>query len=94
MILRFFAIRKIYLNPPPNQSISLKKELNLYMEADDVNNSIETLTSLFKESIEKVNIFLGINAFHNLSQDDEFVPKFNPTIYDSIMIAFHYLIKK
>lgn len=87
-ILRFFTLREVYLNPPQTNQISLKKYLNLYMGEDENNTeeNISMLEGLFTQTIEAVYTRLGENAFHNLNQY-VFSSKFNPTIYDSIMIA-------
>ncbi|MDN5334412.1 MAG: hypothetical protein PWP59_1674 [Sphaerochaeta sp.] len=90
-ILRFFALRDVYLNPPPTTMISLKKCLNDFM-GEDINNTPERLSflrELFKTSIDCVFSSLGSSAFHNLSHQG-FSTKFNPTIFDSIVIAVSF----
>ena len=91
MILRFFTLFFIYTNPPPQKSISLKKVLNQHMGNSEKNTEdlIVFQKFMFEETIEKIFNIFGSNAFHNIGtkNENEFIPKFNPTIFDSIMIA-------
>jgi uncharacterized protein with ParB-like and HNH nuclease domain len=91
MILRFFALKNIYEHPPKVQTISLKKELNLFMSSAQSNKetSIIHLEQQFDKTVSLVTRTLGLNAFHNLSpMKDEYISKFNPTIFDAIMVGF------
>lgn len=90
-ILRFFALKDLYENPPAFQTISLKKQLNLFMGCNENNtqDSIQNLSELFLLCIDKIFRALGEHAFHNISKSTSsgFSRKINPTIFDSIMIA-------
>lgn len=90
LILRFFAIRQLYISPPLVTSISLKKVLNEYM--GDLNNNtldaIEMQHNLFEETARQIFEIMGEEAFHNINTKSlELIPKFHPTVFDSIMIA-------
>lgn len=92
LILRYFALKNLYENPPTIQTISLKKYLNEFM-GDKKNNSNESLLSLtnsFINTTKRIYETFGDFAFHNLSGVNTKISrtKFNPTIYDSMMIAF------
>lgn len=106
-ILRYFAIKNLkntddfYRN-----QIILKKFLNDNMALNCNLNDEEyaTLTADFITVIETVYKHLGDTAFNNISYktdengkniySDQFVKKFHPTIYESIMLAFSYALEK
>lgn len=96
-ILRFFALKddKI-LEEGDSKQISLKKFLNEFMGSDE-SKSESVLKEREQEFIETSKAVLkafGEQAFHNISPRGEhkLIKKFNPTIYDSIMIStFLYL---
>jgi len=93
-ILRFFTLK--YYNYDDNQksAISLKKELNVFMgeKTNNTDTKILELRSLFENTIKTAETLFGLNAFHNISKADttKLVNKFNPTIFDSIMIALSH----
>lgn len=91
LILRFFAIDSLNLDEIKATSISLKKELNLFMGKKE-NNTIDKVDELRQRFILGCELALqmfGRSAFHNLSQTDprKLTNKFSPTIFDSIMIS-------
>ncbi len=90
-ILRFLTMHSIDFGKMKRKSISLKRELNLFMGNKHNNTAAEISKSkaLFADTIEKVYSSLGPSAFQNVSPTTKLslVPKFNPTIFDSIMLA-------
>jgi len=91
-ILRYFAMSEMKFDLIKTRSISLKKELNLFMGKNRklTSENKETLYKNFITIIEKISETFGKNAFHNISKTtpDKLVNKFNPTIFDSFMLAF------
>ncbi|MBE6324109.1 MAG: DUF262 domain-containing protein [Bacteroidales bacterium] len=89
-ILRFFTLSQDKILKSKKYTISLKKELNEYMnkyrKADDA--FIDTCTSDFETTIDFIYSHFGISAFYNLQNDLEHLRnKFYPTVFDSLMIA-------
>lgn len=89
-ILRFFTLSQDKILRSNKYKISLKKELNDYMnkyrKADDV--FIEACTCNFESTIDFIWLHFGETAFYNLQNDlVHFRNKFYPTIYDSLMIG-------
>lgn len=100
LILRAFTLMEVYINRPPVQTISLKKELNEFM-GDDRNSTFEKLEEIgntFRRVIPLILNNLGNAAFHNLPSEKakSTRTKFNPTVFDSIFVAFatSYDVKK
>ena len=96
-ILRFLAFGSKMFNEITAQRLSLKKFLNEYM-GDSESTSTEGIASnkdRFLSTIRFLEKNLGTQAFHNLSSTDseKVVSKFNPTIFDSIMLATEYVLK-
>lgn len=90
-ILRYLAMRKMNFKKMKMVAISLKLELNLFM-GDPLNNIDKNMGHFEKDfisTIEKVYSIFGKDAFHNISKEhpDQLVDKFNPTIFDSIMLS-------
>ena len=93
LILRFLALVNTNFNMYEKTAIQLKKFLNDFMyqfeKMDDA--KIQEFKNMFDDTINKVYNELGESAFSNISIDEngeiKIVNKFNPTIYDSIMIA-------
>ena len=92
-ILRFIALANTNFNYYDKTAIQLKKFLNDYMyqfEKMDDTTAIK-FQNMFENTIEKVYNELGESAFSNISISEDgtikVLNKFNPTIYDSIMIA-------
>lgn len=90
-ILRFLAMAHTNFRKVKQTSISLKKFLNEFMGKEKNNSSemIEIFRKQFTKTTEKVFQILGTDAFFNISQthQEKIVKKFNPTIFDSIMIG-------
>lgn len=89
-ILRFFALKQVYIEQPDSTSISLKRTLNVYMGSPENNTpeKIEKLRNKFITTITQIYEVIGSQAFHNMSEKKQvLIPKFHPTVYDSIMIA-------
>ncbi|GEQ61141.1 hypothetical protein VL4N_03650 [Vagococcus lutrae] len=86
-ILRFLMLSKKDFKE--SNSISLKKELNLFMDMDQnglnssdliqLKNNFKEVTNLLSETDEA--------AFQNLNMDKQPLGRFHPTIFDSIAIA-------
>lgn len=99
-ILRFFALSALFwsnYNISTN-SISLKKYLNDYMDNEEVNtdSALQKLKELFIKTTNFIYKHIGEEAFHNISKmhKDKIIPKFNPTIFDSIMISSANFLEK
>ena len=89
-ILRFFTLSQDKILKSNRYTISLKKELNEYMnkyrKADDV--FIKCLSQDFENTICFIYNHFGETAFFNLQNDLEHLRnKFYPTVYDSMMIG-------
>jgi len=93
-ILRFFALnsRKL-LSSREDGRISLKKYLNEFMGSNEVRrpDALESMQNIFIQTTSLVYDRFGREAFHNISPKDKgkLIKKFNPTVFDSIMIATH-----
>jgi uncharacterized protein with ParB-like and HNH nuclease domain len=85
-ILRFLALKSQEFKKIKTKQISLKKFLNQFMGAAHSQETkvLETRKKDFLETIGFIHQHIGVDAFHNVSQT---AGKFNPTIFDSIMIA-------
>lgn len=90
-ILRFLAMSSIDFRTEEIKTISLKKFLNDYMGkfVKAESTVLDPQCELFLNTIRQVKSLFGAVAFHNISTKypDRLVSKFNPTIYDSVMIA-------
>ena len=91
MLNLYFGMSSELYEQETKERISLKKFLNLYMGNN--RNINEQDSEVLKARFERVTSFvvdnIGTQAFHNLStkHPDKLVPKFSPTIFDSIMVA-------
>lgn len=96
-ILRFLALGSEKFKKIETQQISLKKFLNEYMgDPNSISpNAIYENRQMFLNVINFLSNHLGSQAFHNISPNDpnKYVNKFNPTIFDSIMLATEVVIK-
>ena len=96
-ILRFFALSsEEILNPERSPSrISLKKYLNQYMDRANKEQIIPELEEKFRNSVDLVYEIFGETAFHNISPSNpnQFVERFSPTLFDSILISFSLAIR-
>ncbi|HQZ67494.1 MAG TPA: DUF262 domain-containing protein [Planctomycetaceae bacterium] len=90
-VLRFFALASGKLQEAVSESISLKKFLNDCMGAEDANDiaSLERREAVFVRVTRFLLEHMGEQAFQNISpkQPEKSSGRFNPTIFDSIMIA-------
>lgn len=90
LILRFFTLSQDKILKSKKYIISLKKELNEYMnkykKAED--DFIQDCTTKFENTIDFIYEHFGETAFFNLQNDLEHLRnKFYPTVYDSLMIG-------
>ena len=90
-ILRFFALSSDEFKAGTPERLSLRRYLDLFIKNNANISSDESgrLERRFYVAIDMALALFGENAFHNVSPSDtsRFVPKFNPTIFDSIMAA-------
>jgi len=95
-ILRFFALSSESIRQEQKERISLKRFLNVYMDQnrDPSEDKITDYRQRFTNAIMFLHTAFGKSAFHNLSSThlDKLVAKFNPTVYDSILIATDYAL--
>ena len=97
-VLRFFALSSDAMRNEQKEGISLKRFLNVFMDANRNPDEaqIESLRSRFTNSVDYLHAAFGRSAFHNISSThpDRLVEKFNPTIFDSIMIATDFALSR
>lgn len=90
-ILRFFALSSSQLRDSAKERLSLRQFLDVFMKnnAKLAKRDVDDLTARFTIAIDKCHAWFGASAFHNISPSGKtrFVPKFSPTIFDSVMIA-------
>lgn len=96
-ILRFFALSDdgILKSEKAPARISLKKYLNQYMDSVNQPEFIASLKSRFEIGIDFTYEHFGTGAFHNMSPSEEgrLVPRFSPTVFDSVLIAVDAAMK-
>lgn len=94
-ILRFFALDSEEIRLKTEGKVSLKKMLNEQMgllnELSD--EQIKVKQSEFEICMEKILGAMGSTAFMNISDKDLLIPKFHPTVFDSIAAATNIAIK-
>ena len=97
-ILRFFALDFVYNEGSSKSNISLKKYLNEFMgsKANNSTKNIQEFNDAFNSTIAIIERLLGENAFYNIQSTDlsTIRKRFYPTLFDSIMIATNYAMKK
>ncbi|MEN9862380.1 MAG: hypothetical protein RLZZ601_144 [Pseudomonadota bacterium] len=90
-ILRFFALSSNDFKTSSQERLSLRRFLDLYIKNNAKLSADESaeMERRFCASVDLALELFGENAFHNLSRTDnsKFVPKFSPTIFDSMLIA-------
>lgn len=95
-ILRFFALSSDSMRMEQKEGISLKRFLNVFMDLhkDPTDEEMSIYRSRFTNAITFLHNTFKNAAFHNLSSThpDRLVAKFNPTIFDSIMIATDFAL--
>ena len=72
------------------KQISLKNMLDTFMQSKENNSEdkIEGFKNTFNNVIDKIYELYGDNAFNNYSvEENNYINKFHPTIYDSLMIS-------
>lgn len=97
-ILRFFALSSEAMKTEQKEGISLKRFLNVFMDVnrDPDDTELASFRARFTAAVDFLYTHFGPSAFHNLSSThpDKLVEKFNPTIYDSIMIATDFALSR
>lgn len=97
-ILRFFALSSAEFKFGTPERLSLRRYLDLFIKNKAKISEDESvqMERRFCEAIDMALALFGVNAFHNVSPSDtsRFVPKFNPTIFDSIMAAIDSAIRR
>jgi len=97
-ILRFFALSSEQFKQTKQESLSLKRLLDLYMKNHSSINgpTAGDMTARFVAAIEQANQMFGNTAFHNISPSNssKYVAKFSPTIFDSIIIAIDSAVRR
>lgn len=90
-ILRFFALSSEQFRAITQERLSLRQLLDIYMKnLANVNSATNAeMESRFENAANLADEMLGASAFHNVSPSDntKYVPKFSPTIFDSIFVA-------
>ncbi len=98
LILRFLTLNPEHKFKSSAQQISLKRELDLFIN-DKNNNSEENLKKFekdFSDTVTFIRTRIGEDAFKNIQVEGDEVKvlnKFHPTIFDSIAIATLVAIK-
>lgn len=97
-ILRFFALSSDQFKRITQERLSLRRFLDLYIKgqaAIDPATSKE-MEERFVRAVQLAEQAFGQSAFHNISPSDKtkFVPKFSPTIFDSILVAIDSAIRR
>lgn len=98
LILRFFALGSDTFRNDTREKISLKRFLDVYM-LQNVNPEDQKLQSLRERFCLVMDYILnafGPTAFHNISSasPDRLVPKFSPTLFDSVTIATDFALSQ
>lgn len=97
-VLRFFALLERHWDETVTTSISLKKFLNDFMgsESSEKVEVLERRQARFERVVAFVYEHFGADAFHNVSKSDpsKLAGKFNPTVFDSIMVATSLFLEK
>lgn len=97
-ILRFFALSSDSFRQETKEGISLKRFLNVYMSEnrDAADAVLEALRARFTAAVKFLHANFGAVAFQNISSThpDRLVAKFNPTVFDSLMIATDFALSK
>lgn len=96
-ILRFFALsdNQILRSDKGPSQISLKKYLNQYMDSTNKPEFVDSLKLRFIRSIDFAYEHFGTGAFHNVSSTEpgKLVPRFSPTVFDSVLISIDTAIE-
>ena len=96
-ILRFFALSDdgILKSEKAPARISLKKYLNQYMDSVNRPEVVASLKSRFEAGIDFAYQHFGTGSFHNMSPTEtgKLVPRFSPTVFDSVLISIDVAIR-
>lgn len=100
-ILRFFTLNSLLRNGTDLKQLTLKKELNSFMEnnAEVDAKKIEELVEEFVAVMETIWDALGANAFRNLTKPTEknptqkFSNSIHPAVFDAVTIATAQFLK-
>ena len=95
-ILRFFSLSSSSFKQETKEGSSLKRYLNVYMNEnrDPTDAELAAYRKRFTDTVLFLHDHFGGAAFHNISSThpDRLVTKFNPTIFDSLMIAADFAL--
>ena len=98
LILRFLALSSDSFKEITADRLSLRQLLDIHMKnnSDMDEGARQTIEIRFGRAIDLANTMLGKTAFHNISPSDntKYVPKFSPTIFDSILIAIDSALQR
>jgi Protein of unknown function DUF262. len=94
LILRFFVMISDDIQKYTGNQISLKKELNVFMEkhVQDDSEMIANFEKKFVETITSINDTLGKNAFNNYT-NGRYAKSLNPPIFDAVSVAYFNAIR-
>lgn len=97
-ILRFFALSSEQFKSLTQERLSLRQLLDIYMKSHSIisDGVAEEMRERFVRAVQFAERMFGLSAFHNISPSDKtkFVPKFSPTVFDSIIIAIDSAIRR
>lgn len=96
-ILRFFALSSNDFRSGRQERLSLRRFLDVFIKKHS-SLSVDEADGLAERFTKAVNLaaeLFGESAFHSLSPSDstKFVPKFSPTVFDSVLIAIDSAIQ-
>lgn len=90
-ILRFFALSSPEYAAGTTERLSLRQFLDTFMKThrEPPLEQAQNMRMRFIDSVDLVYRTFGASAFHNVSPSDpdKLVPKFSPTLCDSLLIA-------
>lgn len=97
-ILRYFALSSEQFKQLTQERLSLRQLLDIYMKSHSTINQVtaEEMEGRFVHAVQLAERMFGLSAFHNISPSDKtkFVPKFSPTVFDSIIVAIDSAIRR
>jgi len=95
-ILRFLALSSELFRQDNRERISLKRFLDLFMKMnkDAPEQVLHEFRDRFSRCVDAIHRAFGASAFYNISptDPDKLVPKFRPTIFDSMTIGTDYAL--
>ena len=95
LILRYFTIRQETILYSDKQKITMKQELNRYMEMGNNfdSNELQKMKEDFLKCLEWIKKVFGQYAFVNTRKTTPMTKKINRTIFESLMIATSLYLK-